>query len=305
MNDRRRRTRQRKAATGEIQVAVEGDNGALVTRKVKLADISDWGVGFETSVPLVVGANLYVWGTALTGAADEEHRRKVQVMHTRVAGDRLYRVGCAFEDAATPPPSEPRKPESSLTDHYETMQLSASADGETIHRVYRMLAQRYHPDNPDTGSTTAFHALLQAHRVLSDPAKRAAYDVQHQATRTLRWKIFETPQSSEGIDAERRKRAGVLSALYSKKLERPDETGLTVRELEELLGCPREHLDFTFWYLRNKAFIHNPDNGRYEITVAGVDSCEELQDNGLAPRALSDQMPQLEARYEGQTAQAN
>jgi DnaJ-class molecular chaperone len=32
-------------------------------------------------------------------------------------------------------------------DHYDTLQVSANADLDTIHRVYRMLAQRFHPDN--------------------------------------------------------------------------------------------------------------------------------------------------------------
>ena len=279
----------------------------MQTRKVKLADVSDWGIGFETSTPMVVGANLYVWGPALQRAPDAEHRCKVQVMHCRLAGENNYRAGCAFEDS----PTEAALPmkqaaDVSLVDHYEALQLSPSADADTIHRVYRLLAQRYHPDNSDTGNATAFHALLQAHRVLSDPEKRASYDIQYQASRSLRWKIFETPQSSEGIDAERRKRAGVLSALYSKRIERPDATGLNVRELEELLGCPREHLDFTLWYLRQKGFIHNPESSRFEITVSGVDACEELQDNGLAPRrALPEPIAPLEAGYNGTTARAN
>ncbi len=307
MNDRRRRTRGRRPGSGEIRIAVERGNGSLQTHSVKLADVSDWGVGFETSSPMVVGASLYAWGASIPNAPDAEHRRKVRVMHCRLAGEGAYRAGCSFEDT----PSEAKLPikqaaDVSLVDHYEALQLSPSADSDTVHRVYRLLAQRYHPDNPDTGNATAFHALLQAHRVLSDPEKRAAYDIQHQASRALSWKIFETPQSSEGIDAERRKRAGVLSALYSKRIERPDATGLTVRELEELLSCPREHLDFTLWYLRQKNWIHNPENGRYEITVGGVDASEELQDNGLAPRrALPEPTPRLEAGYNGQAARAN
>ena len=36
-------------------------------------------------------------------------------------------------------------------DYYEFLQISPHADYETIHRVYRYLASRFHPDNPDTG----------------------------------------------------------------------------------------------------------------------------------------------------------
>ncbi|MEO7964396.1 MAG: J domain-containing protein, partial [Gemmatimonadaceae bacterium] len=34
-----------------------------------------------------------------------------------------------------------------LPDHYETLQVSPRADQETIERVFRHLAKRYHPDN--------------------------------------------------------------------------------------------------------------------------------------------------------------
>ena len=32
-----------------------------------------------------------------------------------------------------------------FVDHYEVLQISPNADAETVQRVYRMLAQRYHP----------------------------------------------------------------------------------------------------------------------------------------------------------------
>jgi len=35
-------------------------------------------------------------------------------------------------------------------DYYEFLQISPNAEGETIQRVYRFLATRLHPDNPET-----------------------------------------------------------------------------------------------------------------------------------------------------------
>jgi hypothetical protein len=61
-------------------------------------------------------------------------------------------------------------------DCYEAMQLSRHADRETISRVYRRLASRYHPDNRETGDSEKFLRLSEAYRVLSDPEKRARYD---------------------------------------------------------------------------------------------------------------------------------
>ena len=41
-------------------------------------------------------------------------------------------------------------------DYYEILQISQNAEPDTIHRVYRLLAQRLHPDNIDTGNAAQF-----------------------------------------------------------------------------------------------------------------------------------------------------
>jgi len=87
-------------------------------------------------------------------------------------------------------------------DYYEVLQLSPNADSETVQRVYRMLAQRHHPDNQDTGDAETFKLLVEAHRVLSDPEQRAAYDLEHRSRRRLSWKIFDRPESARGMEAE-------------------------------------------------------------------------------------------------------
>jgi hypothetical protein len=49
-----------------------------------------------------------------------------------------------------------------------------------------------------------------------------------------------------------------------------------LRDLEELLGVPKEHLEFTLWYLKEGQFAVRSDNGRVTITLKGVDLAEEL-----------------------------
>ena len=68
----------------------------------------------------------------------------------------------------------------SFTDYYELLQISPNAELETIHRVFRLLAMRYHPDNPETGDPAKFLELTQAYEVLKDPEKRCAYDDAYQ-----------------------------------------------------------------------------------------------------------------------------
>ena len=159
-------------------------------------------------------------------------------------------------------------------DLYEALQISPNADADTIHRVYRILAQRYHPDNLETGNEELFHNLTGAYRVLADPEKRAAYDVEHRQTRRINWKIFDQSTAAPGVDAERRKREGILSLLYRKRTAQPEHETLTLKEMEDVLGVPREHLEFAVWYLRESQLIQRSDNGRFSITLKGVDLAE-------------------------------
>ena len=67
---------------------------------------------------------------------------------------------------------------SEFVDHYEILKISANADLGAIERMFRYLAQRYHPDNRDTGDRLRFDVILEAHNTLRDPVKRARYDIQ-------------------------------------------------------------------------------------------------------------------------------
>jgi curved DNA-binding protein len=174
-----------------------------------------------------------------------------------------------------------------FVDHYETMQISPNADLDTIHRVYRILAQRFHPDNGETGCSDTFHTLTDAYQVLSDPEKRAAFDIEHRAARRLTWKIFDQTASAQGVDAERRKRSGILALLYRKRIAQPDQPSMNLKEFEDLLGVPKEHLEFTLWYLKEGGFVTRADNGRHAITLKGVDLNESLSESRAEPLKIN------------------
>src|SRR5262252_6590457 len=91
-----------------------------------------------------------------------------------------------------------------FVDHYEVLQLSPNASGETIERVYRILAKRYHPDNLDTGDTDMFAQLRDAFDVLSSPESRAKYDVQYEQNRSMTWKIFAQDTAGDSRENDRR-----------------------------------------------------------------------------------------------------
>ena len=164
-----------------------------------------------------------------------------------------------------------------FVDLYEVLQISPGADLETIQRVYRLLALRYHPDNKETGNAGEFELVLKAYRVLSNPETRASYDSDYYQRQKLRWKIFDQGGALTARQTEQRQREGVLSLLYAKRLQETYKPGMNLREMENLLACAREHLEFSLWYLREKGLIQVGDNGLYSITALGVDTCNETE----------------------------
>jgi curved DNA-binding protein CbpA len=163
-----------------------------------------------------------------------------------------------------------------IVDYYELLQVSPNADPDLIHRVYRLLAQRLHPDNRETGDPGAFRRLHEAYAVLSDPAQRARYDVIHLRQRQDRWRLVELgTDTSSVVDMERSTRLTVLEVLYTRRRTTPNEPGIFDLDLAALVGRPREDLEFTLWYLIARNFVRRADGSRLSITAEGVDYLEE------------------------------
>jgi curved DNA-binding protein CbpA len=161
-------------------------------------------------------------------------------------------------------------------DYYELLQLSPNAEPETISRTYRLLAQRYHPDNQETGNEARFRELHDAYAILSDPERRAKYDVAYQLHRQDRWRLVTAGgQSEDDFALEHVFRLTMLEALYTKRRTDPGAPSLYPTDLETMLGRPREHLEFTIWYLLQKKYVARDDQSRLVITADGVDHLEE------------------------------
>jgi len=160
-------------------------------------------------------------------------------------------------------------------DYYEILQLSQRADQETIERVYRLLAKRYHPDNKNTGDAEKFDALVKAYRALSDPERRAGYDVKYEAGNSHQWNIFSPASPSEGAEEDRKTYRAILSMLYTARRRDAGNAGVGIFQMEKLLGVPDKYLEFHIWYLREKGWIQRVENGGFAITVSGVDAVIE------------------------------
>ena len=175
-----------------------------------------------------------------------------------------------------------------LVDHYETLQLSPSADGEMVERVYRLLAKRYHPDNTVSGDVHRFNEVREAYEVLSDPEARAAYDAKYDHAKDEQWQIFRQETAHDDRDQDRRLFHGILSILYIARRRDPDNAGMAPSHLERMLGTPREHLDFPLWYLKKRGLIEILENGLMAITVDGVDKLGASELSLPANRLLSE-----------------
>ena len=271
-----------------VTIIVSSDGKAEVSGK--LADLSDWGVGVETETPLAVDKLVTVACRFLAGDSAKKEKRLARVVHTRCAGEQLYRSGLAFEGASNGNGNEKREtvPDVSMLDHYEILQVSPHADTDTIQRVYRLLAQRYHPDNTDTGNEEMFRGCCRpiASSAIPKSGRRTTLSTAPAGRcgggSSMRPTPFRQPTRNSGPAAE--------SCRSSTRIDcsNPLEPASPLRELESLLACPREHLDFSLWYLKAKGLIQSEDNARFSITAEGVD---EFRFRRPAPPDLRKALP--------------
>jgi len=178
---------------------------------------------------------------------------------------------------------------SEFVDYYETLEISPNANSGTIERMFRYLAQSYHPDNQDTGDRPRFDAIMDAYNTLKDPGKRAQYDVQHKKHSGFRWKLAEEASDNKGIERDVDIQNKLLSILYVRRRQNMSEPGLAPFALERLLGCPAEHLEFHLWYLKEKGWIRATENGMFAITADGADRASSEQHRMITNKLLTDQ----------------
>ena len=178
-------------------------------------------------------------------------------------------------------------PDQNTEDYYDVLQISTNAEPETVNRVYRMLAQRYHPDNQQSGNENRFRKVTEAYSVLSDPEKRAKYDVLHQKQRDDRWRLVASgAQSENDFEMEQIVRLSILEALYTKRRLEPMSPGIPFRDFEKMTSRAREHLEFTIWFLLKKKFVEYDDKSSLSLTVEGAEYLEQSYRTNLQQKRL-------------------
>ncbi len=161
-----------------------------------------------------------------------------------------------------------------IPDYYEFLQISPNAEFTTIQRVYRFLAGRFHPDNPETGDPEKFILLKQAYDVLSDPERRAQYDATYKNQAPKPAPLSTSIDFMDIHEGELNRRLAVLAVLYMQRRTTPHAPEVSLAEVEMRMGFPRDYLHFTMWYLKSKNYITLGDNAASALTALGVDFVE-------------------------------
>jgi hypothetical protein len=262
MKDKRKEPR--RIINAMFAVVWQDPAGQTVTGRARCLNISKSGMRIDSAEQFEPGLHVSL--------QSERHdlRAKAIVRHCAPRGASFV-IGLEFcEDTKR----TLRLPILDTVDYYEVLQVSRNAEPETIQRVYRIMAARFHPDNTETGDSERFMLLNEAYETISDPEQRARYDKSRTGNDAGPLPPFESKEFVDGIEGETNRRLGILCLLYNQRRSNVEHAGLSLLELEKLMWFPREYLAFAIWYLRNKGFVQTGEHSDYVLTAEGADFME-------------------------------
>ena len=164
-----------------------------------------------------------------------------------------------------------------FVDYYELLQVSPNADPETIERVFRHLAKKYHPDRQGSADDDRFRSLVEAHETLADVEKRAGYNAKDQEYWNRKWRLASEASDGSAFKDDREARERLLSLLYVQRRRSMASPGLGEYQMARLLRTPVELVEFHLRYLRSKGWIERLESGMLAISALGVDEVEQTR----------------------------
>ena len=159
-------------------------------------------------------------------------------------------------------------------DHYLILQIDSKADTPTIQAAYSTLAQKYRPNNSETGNEEKFEAVNLAYEVLSDPALRLGFDKIKGIDQDGGKPKFTGIVFFSALEQGTVLRLAILCILYDRRRV-SYKPGLSMRQLEGMLHTTPEELNFALWYLKQRNWVLNDDKSSLAITVQGMDYLEQ------------------------------
>ncbi|KAL8550759.1 hypothetical protein ACS0TY_000010 [Phlomoides rotata] len=137
------------------------------------------------------------------------------------------------------------------TDWYGVLGVSPSADEETIRKQYRKLALLLHPDkNKSVGADNAFKLISEAWGLLSDKAKRLAYN-QRRGSRGFQQKV----QMHTGGPSAPPRANGIFN-FASRMPSVPKTQNNTPKPPPKAIPTPPPQRNDTFWTICHRCKMH-------------------------------------------------
>jgi curved DNA-binding protein CbpA len=159
-------------------------------------------------------------------------------------------------------------------DHYAVLGIDPKADSDTIQKAYAKLAQRYFPNNADTGNAEMFDAVNAAYETLSDPELRSIFDKLKGVGQDEGGPKFSGVEFFDTLGREALRRVAVLCVLYDRRLTKPSTPSLSMRHLEIIVDATAAELSSALWYLKQRGLAASDDKSSLQITVDGMDFLE-------------------------------
>ena len=166
--------------------------------------------------------------------------------------------------------------------YYDILDVSVKASAEEITSAKNELAKRYHPDaNMKNGvdTTSQMQEILEAYKVLSDPARRKAYDRSLTGRKAVMrtFDLFDIKEESDGDTGfvVYWKAANTLydivlasEPLFHKREAKGRLTALAIRALRPIITLREAQIPERYWHpdIMNWLLFTSYQNPNYTVT---------------------------------------
>lgn len=166
--------------------------------------------------------------------------------------------------------------------YYDILGVSVKASAEDITSAKNELAKRYHPDaNMKNGvdTTSQMQEILEAYKVLSDPARRKAYDRSLTGRKAVMrtFDLFDIEEESDGDTGfvVYWKAANTLydivlesEPLFHKREAKGRLTALAIRALRPIITLREAQIPERYWHpdIMNWLLFTSYQNPNYTVT---------------------------------------
>src|SRR5579872_994219 len=156
-------------------------------------------------------------------------------------------------------------------DYYIVLGIEPRADSETIQSAYTKLAQKYHPNNAETGDEAKFDQVNAAYEILSDPALRIEFDKLKGIDQDAGNPTFSGADFFDALKRATALRTAILFVLCDRRRLKSTKPTMSPRQVEVMLHTNNDELTFVIWHLKSRGLVLSDDKSNLQISAEGMD----------------------------------